>query len=865
MRATRCSGSDSRRASGWDRRRLGVAVALLGAAVVACRAPPQTAEHGAALDGRPSLEEIFLIPGVQGRPPQIERVSADGAWMTLRWNPVVENERGEREISSRNALRVLSTIDPEASSYRGTPLAEILPPVPPRALAAPVNEKEGAADRPLSRGADEGSILARWSRHGARLAVARGRRIYLLDAPREPQGVWRASLLYDEPSGDGEKLGDIDAIEFERDDSALRVVADKELWLLPLAADDGHPWPIPIESARCLTRDIEAPASALQWSDDLRVALGAKPPAAWLTPTQPEPAAESKPAERQPAHVVEIESGRRVALEGIADMRWIESAALSPDGRFVFAEDPDKSAEPAPTLVPDYLTPRVTTREARRELADDLPAPCKLWMWDVESGVRSSIELGGDGVAWFREIGWAPRPDKSGPTRYAFSRLARDFRTLEYWCWSEGELSLLLTDRDDRWMGGPTEGARWSRDGRFIVFGSESLASSDSHGKNQLFRLDPECGTTEQLTHVSGEVSSFSLQDDGGVVFTYSEAEHPERRRLGWVTPRGEVRTLAAPEGFLSNLAPTARAGSVAFRLERLGEPGEVWITSQVTDAAPRQLTRTIPERYEEIGWIRPQLFAVDGDRGARVRSHVFLPRSSSLARPDRPRPAIVFIHGAGYLQNVTDSMTEYEVNLMFHSRLAAMGYAVVDVDYRGSEGYGRDFRTDVQGWLGKYELDDIRRTIDALAARGVIDAKRVGCYGGSYGGFLVLMALFLEPERWSCGAALRSVTDWRTYHPGYTQPRLGRPSTDAEAYARSSPIDHAEGLADPLLILHGMVDTNVFAQDSIRLIEKLIDLGKDFDAMLYPSQGHGFQDGRHWVDEYKRIERFMVQHLGPP
>jgi dipeptidyl aminopeptidase/acylaminoacyl peptidase len=123
-------------------------------------------------------------------------------------------------------------------------------------------------------------------------------------------------------------------------------------------------------------------------------------------------------------------------------------------------------------------------------------------------------------------------------------------------------------------------------------------------------------------------------------------------------------------------------------------------------------------------------------------------------------------------------------------------------------------------------------------------------------------MALFQEPERWVGGAALRSVTDWRTYHPGYTQPRLGRPSTHPDAYAASSPIDHAHKLRDPLLILHGMVDSNVFAQDSIRLMEKLIDLGLDFDAMLYPSQDHGFEDGMHWLDEYRRIERFLVRCL---
>jgi dipeptidyl aminopeptidase/acylaminoacyl peptidase len=301
----------------------------------------------------------------------------------------------------------------------------------------------------------------------------------------------------------------------------------------------------------------------------------------------------------------------------------------------------------------------------------------------------------------------------------------------------------------------------------------------------------------------------------------------------------------------------------VVFTHGELGLPDELWRTGRNANCA--RLTHTIPNDFSSRAWLLPEKLALRHADGTDVRSHVYLPRATSLAHPDRARACVVFIHGAGYLQNVTDSMTEYAVNLMFHSRLARSGYVVVDVDYRGSQGYGSAFRTDVQYALGELELDDIRLVLDALAERGVVDPARVACYGGSYGGFLVLMALFTAPERWVGGAALRSVTDWRTYHPRYTQPRLGRPSTHAEAYARSSPIDLAEGLEDPLLLLHGMVDSNVFAQDTIRLMEELIDLGKDFEAMLYPSQGHDFEDGRHWLDEYRRIERFLTRHLGPP
>ena len=108
------------------------------------------------------------------------------------------------------------------------------------------------------------------------------------------------------------------------------------------------------------------------------------------------------------------------------------------------------------------------------------------------------------------------------------------------------------------------------------------------------------------------------------------------------------------------------------------------------------------------------------------------------------------------------------------------------------------------------------------------MNAKRIGVYGGSYGGFITLMALFTSPDTFAAGAALRPVTDWAHYNHGYTSNILNEPQDDAEAYRKSSPIYFAEGLKGALLICHGMVDTNVHFQDSVRLVQRLIELRKE-------------------------------------
>ena len=143
------------------------------------------------------------------------------------------------------------------------------------------------------------------------------------------------------------------------------------------------------------------------------------------------------------------------------------------------------------------------------------------------------------------------------------------------------------------------------------------------------------------------------------------------------------------------------------------------------------------------------------------------------------------------------------------------------------------------------------------------VDPKRIGIYGGSYGGFITLMAMFTTPDTFAAGAALRPVTDWSHYNHNYTSSILNEPQADAEAYRTSSPIYFAEGLKGALLICHGMVDTNVLFQDSVRLVQRLIELRKDnWSVAPFPVENHGFEDETSWADEYKRILRLFEDNL---
>jgi dipeptidyl aminopeptidase/acylaminoacyl peptidase len=199
----------------------------------------------------------------------------------------------------------------------------------------------------------------------------------------------------------------------------------------------------------------------------------------------------------------------------------------------------------------------------------------------------------------------------------------------------------------------------------------------------------------------------------------------------------------------------------------------------------------------------------------------------------------------------------------MFNNMLVDNGYTVLDIDYSGSAGYGRDWRTAIYRHMGGKDLTDQVDGVKMLVDKYGVNPKHVGLYGGSYGGFITLMAMFTEPDIFAAGAGIRSVTDWAHYNHGYTDAILNEPYNDEKAYRLSSPIYFADGLKGNLLMLHGMVDQNVNYQDIIRLTQRLIELHKDnWELASYPVEDHGFVQPSSWTDEYKRIFKLFEQTL---
>lgn len=384
--------------------------------------------------------------------------------------------------------------------------------------------------------------------------------------------------------------------------------------------------------------------------------------------------------------------------------------------------------------------------------------------------------------------------------------------------------------------------------------------TSEASGYAQLYVRPLGSDASTRITHGDFVVSDVTESPDGRYLYYTANVEHP-----------GVYETYRYDLGDERSQQITKLGGRNAFRLSPDGErllvthsqttmPPELYVQSVGGGAV--QVSDTVSSLFQSFSWVEPEVVPIPSTHHDRaIYSRLYRPTGDARAR----RPAVVFVHGAGYLQNSHLGWSGYFREFMFHTLLTQQGYVVLDMDYRASAGYGRDWRTAIYRQMGTPELEDLEDGVRYLAENENVDPARVGVYGGSYGGFITFMALFKEPDLFACGAALRPVTDWAHYNHPYTSRILNTPSDDPVAYERSSPIEFAEGLSKPLLIAHGVLDNNVFFKDSVRLVQRLIELEKtDWESAIYPIEAHGFREPSSWLDEYRRIYELFEENLKP-
>ena len=406
---------------------------------------------------------------------------------------------------------------------------------------------------------------------------------------------------------------------------------------------------------------------------------------------------------------------------------------------------------------------------------------------------------------------------------------------------------------DEAWIGGPgissysfnPETLGFIGDNETIHFQSEET------GYSHLYIYNLKTKTKKQLTKGNWEVRDLTFSKDKKVFYLTTNSTHPGNRSFYKMNVSdGILQPILTKDG-AHEVSLSPDESSLLVRYSYKDKPWELYIGENKKNTALNQITFSTTESFKAYPWRKPEVITFKAEDGTTVYARVYLPQKANANKA-----AVLFVHGAGYLQNAHNYWSNnYQREYMFNNLLADLGYIVLDIDYRASDGYGRDFRTGIYRFMGGKDLSDQIDGKKYLVDHYGIDANRVGIYGGSYGGFITLMAMFTAPKEFASGAALRSVTDWAHYNHGYTGNILNFPETDPDAYKKSSPIYFADKLEGNLLMLHGMVDDNVEYKDIVRLSQRFIELGKKkWELAVFPVEAHGFKETYSWIDEYGRI-----------
>jgi len=576
----------------------------------------------------------------------------------------------------------------------------------------------------------------------------------------------------------------------------------------------------------------------------------------------------------------------------------VVSLLLSPDEKYVVATISEPAAGSKNIIVPNYLTESAYTEDIPgRTKVGDLQVRTRLTIIDVETGESKNVDHGQKlvttPVAQRTETNTTEQAQRErGETKSLSEAQSSSTQTpkdrdvqLAQLQWSEdgknavlmaraadnkdrwvmlldpatGKTRVIANIHDDAWVDGPGANTLgWLPDNTHVYFESER------DGWAHLYSVSIDGGEPTQLTSGPFEVSDVRLSADKTKFFFTSSEGSLFDRHLFSMSLGGGTRTQITkmPGNNQVDLSPDEKTLAVINSYSN--KPPELYLRPLQADGsglvANEQITNSpIPEFFTHY-WIDPLIVSFRARDGATVYGRTYLPKNYKGGGP-----AVLFVHGAGYLQNVHHWWSSYYREYMFHHLLMERGFVVLDIDYRGSAGYGRDWRTGIYRHMGGKDLTDHVDAVRFLVNVFGVDPKRVGLYGGSYGGFITLMAMFTQPDVFAAGAALRPVTDWAHYNQPYTSNILNLPQNDAEAYKQSSPIYFANGLKGALLICHGMVDVNVSFQDTVRLTEKLIELRKEnWEVAPYPVEDHTFDREESWADEYKRILKLFVVNLKP-
>lgn len=408
----------------------------------------------------------------------------------------------------------------------------------------------------------------------------------------------------------------------------------------------------------------------------------------------------------------------------------------------------------------------------------------------------------------------------------------------------------VLVEPDDRTT---VEAVAWTLDGRLLVNSNRNPQDLESPALLDLEGRVTWLWESEWETHVAAASPA-----DGRYLLVENQAgEH----QLWLCTLSGERCPIALSGGVLTAAHFSPEGSRLALVHESADRPPDLWVV-RTDDGQAVQLSNSLVGGVGPEDFVRPQRVVYPSFDGTPIAAFAYVPRG---ARADGSLPAVVYVHGGP---------ASIHANAWFPhlQHWVSCGFLVLCPNYRGSTGFGRAFQEANRKDLGGGDLQDVLAAVDYLRSTGYVDPRRIAVVGGSYGGYLTLMALAKFPEVWAAGVALVPFANWFTEYEhedpvlqAYDRMMMGDPVQDAELWRDRSPIFFAERIRAPLLILAGANDIRCPVEEAYQMAEAVRRAGGVAEVHVYPDEGHRLSKRENQLDAFERATNFLRVHLSEP
>jgi len=383
-------------------------------------------------------------------------------------------------------------------------------------------------------------------------------------------------------------------------------------------------------------------------------------------------------------------------------------------------------------------------------------------------------------------------------------------------------------------------------------------------GWRHLYSVSLQGGTAVELTPGKGEVEHVAMSGDGKTMYYSTNIGDIDRRHLWSVETSGTEKPKPMTSGEGIEWAPVpVSGGSLAFLASGFNEAAHAAI--QTADGRRKPLAPTAtPAEFPSASLVRPQPVIITAADGLTIHGQLFLPAGKESGER---HPALIFFHGGSRRQMLLGFhyMAYYSNAYSLNQYFANHGYVVLSVNYRSGIGYGLNFREALNyGATGASEFNDVLGAGLYLKSRSDVDPKRIGVWGGSYGGYLTALALARASDLFAAGVDFHGVHDWNGVIENFVPAYDPKTQADAARIAfESSPLASVKTWRSPVLLIQGDDDRNVPFSQTVRLVEALRQQHVEFQELIIPNEIHDFLMHRHWVEAYQATVEFFAKKFG--